>query len=382
MGTMLSTPALESVENNTDNRNFYDVSQEFTTMKSNRHFPISKPRAITRWYDCVTENAMDDSLLDAPIQTINCELDEESFTIEKLNPLAIKKFQNLDAYPYVFETDYDVLCWATAIISESPMGLALLNKAQSAGWKIALSDLGTGGFHLEIDTKIIFIDHFGFDAAAIGRSSHYRLSLIPIISKALRDIDHEENFGAFEDTYTINATLQLERMRAADSDAISIFIGWELRGAGFDDVWRHILSSDDGDMAQIMVNILERYPTALYNGMAIAHIFRQWYADINRIDAVDHETLERLDHILHQKLGLVGTSPLHEKDILKLSKLPNGTIYLDELAQTVAKDSFFSGMNDPINQAHLFQIMYDNKVTFVKDIPFRDRILAQKFLDA
>ncbi len=379
---MLSTPALAIVENNTANRNFYDCDEESITMKSNRHYPISKPRAITRWYDCGAEDALDGSLHEAATQTFSYDLEEQSFTIEKLNPLAIKKFQNLDAYPYVFETDYDVLCWATAVISESPIGLALLNKAQSFGWKLALSDLGTGGFHLEIDTKTIFIDHFGFEASAIGRSAYYRLSLIPIIAKALRDIDHEENFGAFEETYTPEATLQLERVRAADSDAISIFIGWELRGAGFDDVWRHILSSDDGDMAQVMVNILERYPTAIYNGMAIAHIFRQWYADINRIDAVDHDTLERLDYILHQKLGLIGIMPLDKKDILKLSQLPDGSVYLNELAQTVAKDPFFSGMNDSINQAHLFQIIYDNKVTFVKDIPFRDRILAQKFLDA
>ena len=135
-------------------------------------------------------------------------------------------------------------------------------------------------------------------------------------------------------------------------------------------------------MAQVMVNILEKYPTAIYNGMAIAHIFRQWYADINRIDAVDHDTLERLDILLHQKSGLIGSAKLSENDILNISTLPDGTQYLTDLSDTVAKDPFFSGLNDPINQAHLFQIVYDNKVTYVKDIPFRDQLLASKFLNA
>jgi len=376
---MSSLQTLEPVDQVTDSRNYFDATKEFTYMKSNRHYPVSKPRAVTRWYDCTDAN---NEMVEHGSDVRAFDLSEETFTIDALNPLNIKKFQNLDAYPYVFETDYDVLCWATAIISESPLGLALLNKAQENGWKLCLSDLNTGGFHLDIDEKLIILDHFGFESSAIGRSAYYRLSLIPILAKALRDICHEENFGSFEETYTPEATLQLERVRAADSDAIAIFIGWELRGAGYDDVWRHILSSDDGDMAQVMVNILEKYPTAIYNGMAIAHIFRQWYADINRIDAVDHDTLERLDILLHQKSGLIGSAKLSENDILNISTLPDGTQYLTDLSDTVAKDPFFSGLNDPINQAHLFQIVYDNKVTYVKDIPFRDQLLASKFLNA
>lgn len=382
-GTMSSSHPLEAVDQITDNRNKSNDLEEFTYMKSNRHYPVSKPRAITRWYDCAeADKNKDGDVLDLNYDRNLHDLTEDSFSITALNPLLIKKFQNLDAYPYVFETDYDVLCWATAIISESPMGLYLLDKAQEAGWKIGISDLGTGGFHLEIDEKIILLDHFGFEPAAIGRSAYYRLSLIPILAKALRDIVHEENFGAFEETYTPESTIQLERVRAADSDSISVFIGWELRSAGYDDIWRHMLSSDDGDMAQVMVNIFEKYPTAIYNGIAIAHIFRQWYADVNRIDAVDHDTLERLDNLLHQQSGLLGEETFSLKNIEALSLLPDGTAYLADLSDTVAKDPFFSAMNDSINQAHLFQIIYDNKVTYVKDIPFRDRLLAQKFLDA
>lgn len=378
MKTISSPSFLETVDQIDLTRNDEHGVREYTDMKSIRHYPVSKPRAVTRWYDLLDDAQNGEEMPEGAVRSY--DLDEPSFTIEKLNPLNIKKFQNLEAYPYVFETDYDVLCWASAVISESPTGLALLNHAQEKGWKLSLSDLNTGGFHLEIDTKTIILDHFGFEASAIGQSNFYRLSLIPILAKALRDITHEENFGAFEETYTPESTLQLERVRAADGDSIAIFIGWELRAAGYDNVWRHILSSDDGDMAQVMVNILDRYPTAMYNGMAIAHVFRQWYADTNRIDAVDHDTLERLDILLHQKLGELGEEQIGEMDILALSYLPDGTYYLNELAETVAKDPFFSGLNDPINQAHLFQIVYDNKVTYVKDIPFRDQILANKFL--
>jgi len=257
-----------------------------------------------------------------------------------------------------------------------------LNVARELGWELSLGDLNTGGFHLDIDAKTIILDHFGFDASAIGQSSYYRLSLIPILAKALRDIAHEDKYGAFEETYTPESTLQLERVRAADTDAISVLVGWELRAAGYDDVWRHILSSDDGDMAQVMINVLERYPTAQYNGMAVAHVFRQWYADANRIDAVDHDTLERLDILLGQKSNKMGEVKITEQDILDISILFDGTVYLTDLADTVLADPFFSELNDAINQAHLFQIIYDNKITMVNDIPFRDEILAKKFLKA
>ncbi len=362
------------------------IGERIEDVRSDRLPPLTKPRSVRR----ADSDDASTLLLDEKdgVESIR-EFDLEkgfAFTIEELNPIETKKFKNLDAYPHGFKSDQDVLSWASALITESPLAYALLKEVQKTGWKISLNDLGTGGFHLDAFEKIIELDNFGLDVASLGRSATFRTSLISILAKALRDIWHENRWGAFETIYNPESVLMLERARAADADSVAVLIAWELRGAGYNDVWRHLLGSDDGDMAQVLINILDRYPTALYNGMALAHIFRQWYGDVARIDALDHDTLEHLDFSARDFDGMsafsFGNKKIAAIDLENLSMLPDGNVYLKELGETVCRDPFFCGLNDPINQAHLFQIVYDSKVTYAHGIPFRDSKLARKFLSA
>ena len=116
--------------------------------------------------------------------------------------------------------------------------------------------------------------------------------------------------------------------------------------------------------------------------MALAHVFRQWYANVARIDALDHSTLEHMDFAIRDENMSFGDKNASALDFENLSTLPDGTVYLKELGETVSRDPFFNGLNDAINQAHLFQIVYDSKVTYVDGIPFRDEALARKFFRA
>ena len=353
-------------------------------LRSDRLSPLNKPRSITRKF-------IDDMVLDTPAHQVKTntykpkefDFSENSvFCLTQLNPVGTEKFINLEAMPYGFETSFDVLSWASAFLTHSPLALSLIHHAREQGWKFALNELGTNGFHLDADAKIIELDNYGLDEKSLGKSSFFRLSLLNVLSKALREIWHETKWGAFETSYKPESVLMLERARAADADSVAVIIGWQLRAAGYNDVWRHILGSDDGDMAQVLVNILERYPTAIYNGMALAHVFRQWYADLNRVDALDYCTLEQIDFMVADQSCDLGTQNVTPKDFEKLSMLPDDICYLKELGETVARDPFFNDIQDPINQAHLFQIVYDSEITYVGGIPFRDQQLARKFLKA
>lgn len=391
--TSFDTPSLESQTNKAEtmlsisgsariNRpaKEFHLSEGEEMMRSDRLSPLTKPRSVTRR----VEDDYNQTMIEEQFSSIK-EFDLEQpavFDIADLKPLETKQFQNLEAYPYAFETDQDVLIWACALLSESPIALALLREAKESQWKITVTDLGTGGFHLDTAEKILELDHYGLDTPSLGRSSFFRTSILCVLAKALREIWHENRWGAFENDFKPEAVLMLERARAADADAVSILIGWELRSAGYNEIWRHILGSDDGDMAQVLVNILERYPTALYNGMALAHIFRQWYADTARVDAMDHATLEQMDFNLRDWLVKPGDKNATSQEFENLSTLPDGSVYLDGLGDTVSRDPFFCDVADPINQAHLFQIVYDSKVTYVDGIPFRDPKLARKFFSA
>lgn len=309
------------------------------------------------------------------------DLEGEDFAIEDLNPINIKHYKNLEAYPHAFESDQDVLGWATAMMTESPLGLALLKNFEDNDWHICLSDVGNGSYHLNIEEKLLEIDSFSIDSGSLGRSNLFRNAIIVNLAHSLRDIWHETRQKGQENdilsTYKPDNALLLERVRAADCDAMSVMIAWELRSAGYKEVWRHVLSIDQSDMAQVLLNIIDYNPTALYNGMAMAHLFRQWYADHTRVQAVDHDTLEEMDILVEQGIALGSRTPLPEI-IKEMAMLPDGICYLDDVTETVMRDPFFCDLTDSINEAHLFQIVYDNKVTLVEGVPFRDEALAKK----
>lgn len=284
-----------------------------------------------------------------------------------------------------FTTDEDILSWCTYVIAESPTAAALWAYAIENDWAIALSCLNDNGYSLDYDNRMITLDHFGLSPEALGRSAYFRNAFLTILIRALRDIWHEERFEPFEENFAPEHIMMLERVRMADCDSVTVLAIWELRGAGYSDIWRHLIGSAEGDMALVFMRFLERDPTALFDGTALAHAFRQWYADDARVDACDHETLENMDIMLEEKAtrNPFGQMCSDTNMIEDISELPDGTSYLADLASLVLADPYFAGLNDPINQAHFFHLIYDMEVKMVNNVPFRDGKLARKiFPDA
>ena len=339
-------------------------------MRANYFTQISKPRLIKKSSEEFSKKEFD--FIQDPQN--GCAI-----SIADFNYIDIKNYNNLNALPYAFKSDFDVLQWACALLSESLVGRALLQEAEQTGWCLSAGELDNNGFYLNAHDKLIELDFCGMEPQALGQSTHYRYNLICVLAKALRDIWHEERWGDFEENYKPESVLLLERARAADTDCISVLIAWELRSNGHDDVWRHVLSSDDGDIADVLVSIINRYPSAQYNGLVLAHLFRQWYTNIDRLDAQDHNTLQHMDYIVEDNDIKFGDKKVTAQEFEFLSVLPDENCYLETLGHTVATDPFFNGLNDPVNQSHLFQIIYDNNVTYVQNIPFRDAKLARKF---
>jgi hypothetical protein len=282
--------------------------------------------------------------------------------------------------PFAFQKSDDIMAWAAAMLADSPTASRLWIEAESTGWKVGIADLKNSGFHLDMIDQVLLLDNYALRPDALGRSPYFRNALIVALVRALRDIWHEEKTGAFEDEFAPEAALMLERVRAADCDTVAMLVGWELRGAGYTEIWRHLIGSEEGDMAMIFTRFLERDPTALFDGSALAYAFRQWYADESRVDGTDHDTLEALDNILLDHNGMTspfGDRRLSAEDIERLTCLPDGRCYLKGLADTIMRDPFFAGLHDPVNQTHLFHLMYDMEVVMVHNVPFRDARLAR-----
>ncbi|QQG36408.1 MAG: hypothetical protein HYS17_01035 [Micavibrio aeruginosavorus] len=309
--------------------------------------------------------------------------DEACFEPVLLSAVALPArldYDSILAQPFSFEAHEDIGAWLAAILADSPTASRLWVEAERAGWQVGFADLKNSGSLIDIPSQTVLLDTYALSASALGRSPYFRNELLICFVRALRDIWHEQRYQALEDEFMPESLLMIERVRSADCDTAALLVGWELRGAGYTDVWRHLIGAEEGDMALVFTRFLERDPSALFDGSALAYAFRQWYADESRVDGCDHDTLEAMDDILLSYDGKVrpfGERRASVADIEALTTLPDGRCYLRGLAETILRDPFFAGLHDPVNQTHLFHLMYDMEVVMVNNVPFRDARLAR-----
>lgn len=309
---------------------------------------------------------------DRDAQTVSAPMALQSIPFDH-----IRAFQNLDAYPHAFEQDADVLSWICGMAGESPAARLLLKSARDDDGDITLADLGGAGYAIDSETLDITLDHFGFTATALGKSAHYRNTIFINFVRALRERWHAAQNYDFENTLRPDAILMLERARVADIETIAILTGWELRAAGHTDIWRSILGSEEGDMAMIFTRAIEKDPAGVYDGSVLTRTLCQWYGDEVRVALTDAITLEAMDdHLEHN--GTFGNGTLTAQAVERISLMPDGHIYLHGMGGNIASDPYFLTLQDTINEAHLFQVSYDSKVTMVEGVPFRDTNLARK----
>lgn len=274
----------------------------------------------------------------------------------------------------------DILTWALFCLEESPTGRALAGFARKSRWAVGLNSSHHGeGYEIEPENKSLLLDTAGLEPGSLGRSVYFRNMVLIALIRGLRDIWHEENFAGFENRFSPEDLIILERVRSADIDTIAIQVLWELRGAGLSEGWRHAIGSDIGDMAMRFARAVERRPANAFDGRALSESFRQWYEDSARIDASDHEALEYLDDIMHENRGderPFGCERLTCAAVESLSRLPDGCLYLEGEGHAILTEPVMAGMDDPINRAHLRHILHDLEVTLIDNVPFRDQKLA------
>lgn len=262
----------------------------------------------------------------------------------------------------------------------SPVGGALLKEARNDGWSFGLAELENGDdFHIDVPAKTVILNDDGLTADSISASDYFQNMILINMIRALRDIWQERRHGAFSDMYGPENVLMLERIRNADCDSISILVAWQIRSEGENSLWRHIIGSDEGDMALAFSRYLDRDPSGLFNGKALAAAFKQWYRCEERVNHCDHATLEYLDQIVKSDAhyNTFGNKKLTPVGVEVLSCMPDKTAYLQGSGEEILRNPDYAGLLDPINQSHFFHIVHDMQVVRVNDVPFRDANLAR-----
>ena len=299
------------------------------------------------------------------------ELFTTDITIDHFNPDTPS-----DIYAYC-----DVLSWCLKILAESNTSRLMLREAVEKNWIVSLEDLGGGDYCLDIEQRLLILDNNALVPSALGRSSYFRHVTLITLTKALRDIWQEKRHGGFDEHYKPEHVMLMERVRGADCDLMTVLVAWELRAGGqYPDLWKHILGSDNGDIGMIFAGHLERDPCSEITAYALSAAFRQWFRSEARVNACDHDTLEYLDEVIatSDAQNPFGRKKPTKMNIEVLSCLPDKTGYLQGLGSEILSDPLYSGMQDGINQTHLFHILYDLEAVMVENVPFRDADLAAR----
>tara|TARA_R110002124_G_scaffold149220_1_gene314961 strand:+ start:97469 stop:98662 length:1194 start_codon:yes stop_codon:yes gene_type:complete len=324
-------------------------------------------------YDYIDTNVETRALIDCDVvpsialgQIID---DVAGFELEEVNDLK-KSFKEYD----------DVAYWLTALVGLSPTGALLLKTAADYDWNLAFSGGEQDGWALNADDFIATLNHAQVQPKALMRSPYFLNTLVCDFIHALRDIWLEENNTLDYQNHHPEMILKIERMRAADIEALTLQVIWELRSAGYSELWRHVLGSERGDMAMLYSRFLERDPASLYDGRALLVAFKQWYADEDRINMIDRVALEICDDILmsSDQRRVFANQSIATEDLAQLFALPEGRPYLNEMLNDVLKNPYYASMHNQINEAHLYHIIRDLEVCYVGNVPFRDPVLADK----
>ncbi|MBX2834322.1 MAG: hypothetical protein KTR28_05050 [Micavibrio sp.] len=298
-------------------------------------------------------------------------------------------FYESECYDYSNDFDAEIslsdkfglLSWLCAQVSMSAAGSIMLQEAMNEGWTVSLEDLNGPDFHIDVPDHLIVLDSAGMLLSALGRSEYFRNILLVSFTRALRDVWQEKRHGGFDEIYAPADILMLERVRAADLDVMAVMVAWEIRGEGHGSLWRHLVGSEDGDIAMRFAGYVDRDPSSLDNGQALAASFVQWFRNPERLDLCEHEILNDLDMIMTERQGLkqiFGHEKLTPIKIESLSCLPDRTAYLHHKGREIMGDPLFTGMTSMVNQAHLMQILHDMSVTRVQGVPFRNADLASR----
>ncbi len=288
---------------------------------------------------------------------------------------------SIDQYELeAFEDQNEILDKCFARLSNSPNARAMINEIMRDGWRITISDQGDYDFHIDVKDKEIILNNAGFSDGSLRASQYFQNLLMVSLIQALRDVWQEKRHGGFYEYYGPEHVLMLERTRAADCDVMAVLVAWELRSAGAPELWRHMIGSEDGDIAMAFSGCLERAPYSAFSNEALLAAFNQWHRCAARVKACDHETLNYMDLLIEENAqkDVFGNERLSAVDVEVLSCLPDKTAYLQGAGREIMVDPFYAGLEDPINQSHFAQIMYDLKVTYVQSVPFRDKALAAK----
>lgn len=247
-------------------------------------------------------------------------------------------------------------------------------------WRMHADDLDGKGYSIDGDDRVITVDTGGLAFSAIQRSAYFQNILTLRTLAALRAAWQAERTHDALTAHRIDLWPLLNRVLAADIATMTLRMAFELRAECHDQIWRHAMGDEHGDMAIEYQRTLEGAPCHHDDAAALGAAFMQWFEKEARISKCDFETLADMDADLNaNELNFKGRGQIGEGALKCLTIDPvSDASYLGAIAAEIAGNPAWRGLEDPLAEAHFSQIMDEVGSTRIGNIQMRDRKLAER----
>lgn len=274
-----------------------------------------------------------------------------------------------------FHCDEDALIWGLSILCKSSLGRSIAFDARFEDWSLEVDDIEDGHAIIDPQLRILILPRGTPSVTALSKSYHDRLAFLTNLARGLRMIWQDMNNVRTRTDLTADDQIFFERLRRADMDIMALRMVWDLRSEGFSAVWRHMIAGNIGDVAVAANHFWdhEEFPAGL------AQTFLTWMGCDHLLAECDNRTLDDMDVRLQKSVDDVcGVAMLKGDDVLNISRLPEGGAYLAPLARTLCYSTEFRHIPDPVNEAHMRQILEECSEMMTPSLVFRDSELERK----
>lgn len=248
------------------------------------------------------------------------------------------------------------------ILQKSPTARCMIKEACAQDFSVIIDDglsLDTSGFQT-VDSTVILPR---ISARDMGLKKNIGRALITVTAALRRALKADQGYFSRFDLMPMDF-LRLNRMAEADIDAVTVQVCWELSTAGENAAWRQWLAGEKGDLAVVFTQGLRNCPMGQFDGKALRYVFRQWFADPERVNNADHTALEMLDMALacpEQFTVTMDTS----LTLADLDELQENLPFEGYLKGINIFGKWFDGLRDPFNHLHLHHILTEMKDEFL-----------------
>ena len=285
-----------------------------------------------------------------------------------------------------FSCDEDALIWGLSYIMETPLGRSMACDARFDEWAIEVDDLDKQIPQVDVQLRIIILPRGTPSIQTLSQTPHYRAQFLYNLARGLRLIWQNMNNVRTRQDLSIDDQLLWERLRNADLDVIALRMAWDLRDSDDGAMWRYMIAGDLGDVATVSACLWADNDYSEVNETQTGQLapillgcFQSWLGCDALLAECDSCTLDYIDERLQKSLqDVCGQALLSPSDVLALGRIPDEGTYLAPLCRTILFAEDVRRIPDPVNEAHMQQIIEDCALLNRPSLVFRDTLLQEK----